>query len=163
MSVFGKDEAAISKFAAGMPLPEFDVTNFSQPVSPIAQKSLSSLLRLCIGSTGMVLNLATAMLTLKHCREMREIWQLVTIASTLIEADLPRISMWFTPLIDSKRCEKPKSLGALQTTITLLRVTSQTLYRKSGWTLGLFVPRPCWTRAWMWCCSRAPDPFARVL
>ena len=33
MSVFGKDEAAISKFAAGMPLPEFDVTSFSQPVS----------------------------------------------------------------------------------------------------------------------------------
>ena len=33
MSVFGKDEAAISKFAAGMPLPEFDVTSFNPPIS----------------------------------------------------------------------------------------------------------------------------------
>ena len=33
MSVFGKDEVAINKFAASMPLPVFDVTSFSQPVS----------------------------------------------------------------------------------------------------------------------------------
>ena len=33
MSVFGKDEAAIAKFAAGMPLPEFDETSFNEPKS----------------------------------------------------------------------------------------------------------------------------------
>lgn len=31
MTVFGKDEAAIEKFAASMPLPEFDQTSFNEP------------------------------------------------------------------------------------------------------------------------------------
>ena len=33
MSVFGKDEAAMRKYAASMPLPEFDETSFVQPKS----------------------------------------------------------------------------------------------------------------------------------
>ncbi len=31
MTVFGKDEAAIEKFAASMLLPEFDQTSFNEP------------------------------------------------------------------------------------------------------------------------------------
>ena len=33
MSVFGKDEAAIKKFAASVPVPEFDETSFNKPKS----------------------------------------------------------------------------------------------------------------------------------
>ena len=149
MSVFGKDEVAISKFAASMPLPVFELTSFSQPVS-------LSRAKIAIVTTA-------ALLTLKNSLDMREIWQLVTIASTLIAADLPRTSMWSTPSIVSKRCEAPKSLGTLQKTTTLLRVISPTPYQKSGWILDLCVPRLCWAKAWMWCCLPAPDPYARVL
>ena len=31
MSVFGKDEAAINKYAASVPVPEFDTTSFNEP------------------------------------------------------------------------------------------------------------------------------------
>ena len=31
MSVFGKDEAAIGKFAASLPVPEFETTSFNTP------------------------------------------------------------------------------------------------------------------------------------
>lgn len=36
MTVFGKDEAAIKKFAADIPLPEFDETHFTEP-APLNQ------------------------------------------------------------------------------------------------------------------------------
>ena len=36
MSVFGRDEAAIGKFAANVPVPEFQTTNFNTP-NPLSE------------------------------------------------------------------------------------------------------------------------------
>ena len=38
MSVFGKDAEAFGKFAAGMPLPEFEQCSFSTPIRLYAAK-----------------------------------------------------------------------------------------------------------------------------
>ena len=40
MSVFGKDEAAMQKFAAGVPVPDFDETSFNQP-KPLNQSKVA--------------------------------------------------------------------------------------------------------------------------